>query len=358
MGWRLPASPAILCQGGSITKRWGGSIFERCQHLKEQLANIVYFYHRQLYPGVTIEDMYYPRYDAMYPIDLRDLSSAVRRFFAKHYYVEQEVQRLIRTGKIPVNRGSYTYSDQDLDWAKIQAEVETAERTGAPIPEPHMLGHFPPFVHLMKIIRRLMENGVQRRDRHNLPGPDIDVRKARRDIAAHQGSTVSTGTLIEAQFTDGQVRRYIEGFLLCVETAYAEVVDECFPLLKYSMPFYASRPHRYLVRYELGDVDSITIACIKSDGYYDHPVVEFTEDRSETFRRGHGYLWSWVRSASSAFAADYSRLRTVEGMESPKVDEFCVVREWVYHLLSGDLPHSHPGGAKSDRRPDRFLRDI
>ena len=70
--------------------------------LLEKIANIIYFYHKDLGYDLEIDDYYYPRYSIIYPIDLEDISEKIYRFYAIHHFKEMHKKELIKTGRVPI----------------------------------------------------------------------------------------------------------------------------------------------------------------------------------------------------------------------------------------------------------------
>ena len=300
------------------------------------VSAIVYFYHRELRPDFVIEDLYYPRYDSIYPIVLEEIAASIRRFFAMYHFREQQVIELIRDGKVLVTNNSYSYAENQLDSTRIQSEVERALRNGIEIPEPRVSGDFPPFAPLMRMVEQLMQQGVPVLAKHDLPGPDVAVQEARRLISLRETQPLWISSLIATQFTREQETLYIERFLHTVEQAYVELVESCFPSIKQKLSFYATRPHRYFVRYQHDGRETLSIGYGTAEQPQEAPEVRFiNEEMDDVYGRYGLTRWS-IHGRPSIFACP-DALPTVRGFHTSKVDEFCVVRNWVYDLLKDDI---------------------
>jgi hypothetical protein len=302
--------------------------------LREQVANIVYFYHRALRPDVTIEDVYYPRYDAIYPIVLEEVAASVRRFFAEYYFRERQVAELIRDGKVHGAKNSYWYTEEQLDSDRVKSEAETALRTGVKISEPQASGDFPPFVPLMRMVDELLRRGVHVLDKHYLPGPDVSIQEAREGLSRREAQPMWISSLIAAEFSRPQEKAYIEHFLQTVERAYVELVESCFPSIKGDLRFYATRPHRYFVRYQHDGREILSVGYATAEEET-ADVCFIDEQMDDVYRKYKLRRWS-VMGRPTIFSCP-DALPTMKGFRTSKVDEFCVVRNWIYDLLKDDI---------------------
>ncbi|KIO76795.1 NTPase (NACHT family) [Pedobacter lusitanus] len=99
--------------------------------IMEQVSLIIYYYQKQLGYNDRIDDLYMPRFELIYPIDLQDLQKRIYRFRAYEYY-----RRL----------------DYSIPSSTIDLRVEDAVKNNLDIPTLNITGDFPPFEELSKIV--------------------------------------------------------------------------------------------------------------------------------------------------------------------------------------------------------------
>jgi len=120
------------------------------------------------------------------------------------------------------------------------------------IPRLNVIGDFPPFEELFKIVNILLFKGYKEIKKHLLPYPDKSVIEVKE--YSKQNRELNIPQIIIAQFSEEQAKLYTEKFFKLIETCYKEFVEYCFPTLKEELPFYKTLPHEYFIYLEDRDV--------------------------------------------------------------------------------------------------------
>jgi hypothetical protein len=143
------------------------------------------------------------------------------------------------------------------------------------------------------------------------------------------------------QYTPQQAKAYVVEFLKHLETCYKDFVEELFPTLKDDFSFYQAIPHEYFFYMEDIDVRKRGMLGYRSsrDGQFRvnfedmipwEEAMDAIKESKITVLRGFS-LDEFLRS-------DYLHtVRTVYKLNTSKVNDYCVIRSWIYELLKGDL---------------------
>jgi hypothetical protein len=279
--------------------------------LLEQVSLIVYYYLKDLYYDIKPVDRYLPRFDQIYPIYLSDLQGRVRRFRAVRHY-----------------------RDSNVPYGIVSSLVEEALKNNIDIPKLNISGDIAPVEELSKIVTILQEKGYEKIEKHHLPLPDIAVKEVRR-TTNENGMTDMMQMRIN-QYSPEQARHYIECFFKSLESSYKDFVEYLFPTFKDGFSFYKSMPHDYF--FYMKDSDILKWGSFgyrpSEDGqtkfYYKEPVP--WEKAFEDVPRLEGF------SLDKILRSDYhNSVKTIDKINTGKVDDFCVIRNWIYKLLRDDM---------------------
>ncbi|WP_448700870.1 type I restriction enzyme HsdR N-terminal domain-containing protein [Mucilaginibacter sp. AW1-3] len=279
--------------------------------LLEQVSLIVYYYLKDLYYDIKPVDLYLPRFDQIYPIDLSDLQYRIRRFRAVRYY-----------------------RDSNVPYGSVSSLVEEALKNNIDIPKLNISGDIAPVEELSKIVAILQEKGYEKIEKHHLPLPDIAINEVRR--ATDENGMRDVDQMRTNQYSPEQARLYIECFFKSLESSYKDFVEYLFPTLKDGFSFYKSMPHDYF--FYMKDSDILKWGSLgyrpSADGqtmfYYKEPVP--WEKAFEDVQTLQAF------SLDKILRSDYhSHVKTIDKINTSKVDDFCVLRNWVYKLLRNDM---------------------
>jgi len=231
---------------------------------------------------------------------------------------------------------------QKIDKNQLNEIIETALKSNCEIPNFNTTGDVPPFEELYKIVEILISRGYDKIYDHYLPLTDISIIDAKaiyeKDVKRniHQKGSI--------QYGQEQAQLYIEYFFKYLESCYKDFVEYSFPTFKEDFVFYKNIPHEYY--FYMKDSD------IRKWGMYGYRPSEsgklrvnikesmpfssdkpFKEDGVKSLR---GFSLESILNNNSNFD---SKIKTIDKINTPKVDTFCVLRNWVYKLLENDMKH-------------------
>lgn len=280
--------------------------------LLEQLSLILYFYHKQLGYNWKLDDFYLPRLELIYPIDLKELQDRIYRFRALFHYTKRE--------RLPPHL--------------VEEKIETALKSNLEIPKLTTVGDFPPFEELFKIVNILLVRGYKEIKNHHLPYPDKSVFETEEFYSKDRSMYLHK--VRACQYSSQQAKLYIEQFFSLVELSYQKFIDENFPKLKTEFSFYMNCPHEYF--FYMKDSNVLKWGRFgyrkSNDGIF---KINFMSEKSyeeafENVSTLYGFSFDQI------IHNDYSdTIKTIYRINTKKVDEFCVLRSWIYRILKRDL---------------------
>ncbi|MBX2957228.1 MAG: type I restriction enzyme HsdR N-terminal domain-containing protein [Cyclobacteriaceae bacterium] len=281
--------------------------------LLELLSLIVYFYRKELGYKDQLKDSYLPRLNLLYPIDLKTLRDQLYKFIvSEHYKRKREFTKEV-----------------------VAQMVEDAVRDNLEVPKLHISGDFPPFEELFKIVEMLITRGYTIISEHHFPCPDIPIHEVRTHDA---GKRLEPHWIRVLQFSEVEAKLYIESFFKHFDSAYQDFVDYNFPTLKDRLSFYNTLPHEYFVY--MKDSDVLKWGSL---GYRQSQTgkveVNFMEliPSDKIFERGETKVLRGF-SLDHILHVDYNHtIPTVDKIRTPRVDDFCILRNWVYQFLKDDM---------------------
>ncbi|HMK24644.1 MAG TPA: type I restriction enzyme HsdR N-terminal domain-containing protein [Chitinophagaceae bacterium] len=301
----------IVKQLKEILKKGRISIYNSDVILRELVSTIVYFYYKKLGYSYKIEDYNLPRFELIYPIDLEDLKSRLYKFRVTEYYYRQHLT-----------------PEQRLE------SIDRALREGSNIPPLNITGDFPPFEELYKIVEILMSRGYTVLKEHHLPTPDVSIQEIKTLAKTNNNIDQIRGL----QFTEEQAERYIERFITLIDSCYREFVETCFPTLKANFPFFQSCPHEYFIYKREFDLRAWAELGYRSS-QSGETVVNFKQfiSSEDAFLSGETEIL-WAFPLTNSLHNDYYHIiKTIDKLNTDRLDEYCVLRNWVYRFLQEDL---------------------
>lgn len=303
----------VIKQLKEIVKKGRLSEYNSDILLMEKVATILYYYSRELGYDFNIKDFYLPRFDLIYPIDLKNLRDRIYNFHATYYYKEKKVNPTF-----------------------IDHMVEDACKKNLEIPKLNVVGDFPPFEELFKIVNILLVKGHNEIEKHYLPYPDKSIIESRAFYEQNRAQDLKR--VRGAQFSEEQAKLYIEIFFKHLESCYKEFVEYCFPTFKDDFPFYTTLPHEYFfytidsgafMQGMFGYRTSVNREIKVNFKKFESNSEAFKEDEIRILRG-----FSFDRILHNDY---YNVFQTIDKINTPKVDEYCVLRNWVYKLLKDDM---------------------
>lgn len=280
----------------------------------EQVSTILYYYSKQLEYSFELKDYYLPRFNLIYPIDLKKLRDQIYKFLVSEHYRRQ----------------------YHLD-PKVRADkINAALRENIDAPRLSITGDFPPMEELFKIVEILLNKGYSILEEHHLPCPDISISEIRKISESERRLEIPQVRIF--QFSTEQAKLYIERFLIQFDSCYKEFVEYCFPTFKEKFSFFRTFPHEYFVY--MKDFDPLKWGLLGYRQSMSREVkINFKKMRSpeESFPIEETHVLRGF-SLNQILHNDYDNLiKTIDKINTPKVDEFCVLRNWVYKFLKEDM---------------------
>lgn len=278
----------------------------------EELSVILYYYSKKLNYNFNIKDYYLPRYELLYPIDLTELRTKLYRFRATEYYGRKQ-------------------TDPDI----LHILVEKAVNENIAVPKLNVGGDFPPFEELFEIVEILLKNGHTKINEHYLPLPDKSIVETQNFYEQNRSMYISEIRI--AQYSEEQARLYIETFFKNLDVCYKEFVEYCFPGLKDQFDFYNSMPHEYFFYMQDGNI--LKRGCFgfrtSQDGKSKVNFENYVRPQ-KVFDANIGITALHTFEFDDILKIDQP-VKTVQRINASKVDEFSVLRNWVYKFLKEDM---------------------
>ena len=305
----------IFEQLKKILEKGGLTAYNSDVLLMEEVAVILYYYYKRLYFENKIEEFYMPRFKEIYPIDLKDLQHRINRFRLTEFYKYKNLDRTV-----------------------MEETIEKALQENVDIPKITSYGDVAPFEELFKATEILLEKGYDQIDEHYLPLPDVSINIAKEFY--EQNRKDNWDYVRTAQFSGPQAKIYISEFCKYLELCYKDFVEYCFPTYKDEFPFYTTIPHEYF--FYMKDSDILKWGTF---GYRPSRTGKFeihfkdSSESDEAFKSiGLKSLRGFTLDFILRIRNDYRYpVKTVDALNTAKVDEYCVIRNWVYKLLEDDM---------------------
>jgi hypothetical protein len=303
----------IFKQLKEIIKKGRISVYNSDILLLEQVSAILYYYSKKLGYSFELKDYYLPRFDLIYPINLKKLRDEIYKFCVTEYYKRQNIDRKL-----------------------IAEKVDKALRENFDIPKLNISGDFPPFEELFKIVEILLNKGYNEIAEHHLPCPDVSLSETK---AFYEGKkNLNIPQIRIMQFNEGQAKLYIESFLKLFESCYKEFVEYCFPTFKDRFPFFISLPHEYFIYMKDSNVLKWGMLGYRPSNYGEVKInFKKLTSSDEPFTRGETNILHAFSLEQILHNDFYDLIKTIDRINTPKVDEFCVLRSWVYRFLKDDM---------------------
>tara|TARA_R110002020_G_scaffold55963_2_gene154993 strand:- start:202 stop:3246 length:3045 start_codon:yes stop_codon:yes gene_type:complete len=287
--------------------------------LLEQVSTILYFYYQRLGYSFSIVDIYLPRFDSIYPIDLKELKSRLYKFRVLEHYKRENYRNEPRLNSVTI---------ESLANRAIEENIE--------IPPLKIHGDFPPFEELIKIVDILLYRGYLILTRHHLPSPDVSVSEIKK--LQKEDKKLEIAIIRTLQFSQDTAKLYIETFLKHFDICYGKFIEESFPTYKEQFDFYTTAPHEYFIY--MKDENILKWGMI---GYRKSTVgktiIHFKKYAltDEPFENGETKVLFGFSLNNVLHNGYRDAVKTIDNFNTPKVDDFCVLRGWVYKFLKRDV---------------------
>lgn len=303
----------IFKQLREVIKKGNVPVYNSDVLLLEQVSTILYFYSKKLGYSFELKDYYLPRFDLIYPINLKKLRDEIYKFRVTEHFKRQNIPIKLVTEK-----------------------VNEALRENFDIPELKITGDFPPFEELFKIVEILLNKGHTEIPKHYLPCPDISISEIKARYERERKLNIPQ--IRTLQFSERQAQLYMESFLKHFESCYKEFVEYNFPTFKEKFPFFMTLPHEYFVYMKDSDILKWGLLGYRPSKFEDIKInfKEYTLG-DEPFEKGETNILLAFSLEQILQNDYYALIKTIDKINTPKVDEFCVLRSWVYRFLKDDM---------------------
>lgn len=288
--------------------------------LLEQVSLIIYYYNKKLGYNYSIEDCHIPRFEQIYPVNLKEVKNKVYKFKVYHHFRNRE----------------------GLFGENLEKAVERAIGEKFIAPDLNTTGHFPPFEELGKIVDILLKKGYTTIENHYLPSADMTVSEAKdyKEI----NKIANLNQLRVFQFSQAQAELYIKSFFKHLESCYKSFVEENFSAYKNQFQFYNNCPHEYffywdkddilgrgLFGYRLSEQGQLGVHFRKNSGDEGFRSNLPLKDDGISILRGFSFAHIVYNDNHLGHKPTFYEFRT------PEVDQFCILRKWMYKLVEEDM---------------------
>lgn len=304
----------IFKQLKKIIEKGKLSFYNSYALLLEQILTILYYYWQELQYQSKINDYYLPRFELIFPINLQDVKKRTYQFRVHEYY-----------------RREYHLAPQQRSEL-----IEKAITDQIDIPWLDIMGDFPPIEELEKIVDILLEKGYSEIKDYFLPFPDISIQEIK--TISGKARRLEMSQIRTGQFSKKQAKLYIECFLKHFDSSYRSCVESHFNTLKEKFPFYMTGPHDYFVYMKDGDVHKWgLLGYRRSESQEVNVHFRIMRSPDEPFPSEETDILHAFSLDDILHNNDYPLLKTIDRINTPKVDEYCILRNWVYRFLKNDM---------------------
>lgn len=283
--------------------------------LTEQIALIVYYYQKELGYDFKINDFYLPRFESLYPINLQDLKQRIIKFKFIQFY------------RYKVNENE-----------QLKEQVEIAIIENHTVPEYNTTGNTAPIKELGKIVDILLNQGINEIKQHYLPLPDKSLEESK--ILYNENKNGNWERVRTMQYSKKQGELYFIEFFRQFEICYKEFVEYCFPTFKDDFQFYGSIPHEYFFYTKDGNLNDWGMFGYRpsKSGRFDIKF-EIAEPSWDLLKKEELTSLRTFSLDRILRVNDHTRypVKTIDKINTSKVDEYCVIRNWIYQFLEDDM---------------------
>lgn len=306
----------------------------------EKIFSILYSFGEKLGLKKPQRHSWVLRVDHLLPIGCADIASRLKLFNAKRFYEWEVTQEMIKEGGIQVSRdgGAISYSVNQIQInPEVERRAKLAIERGMEIPEPNIVGDFPPFKALASALRTVQTKRDEIKE-PLLPEPDIPQDEIADRIQQRGGRLSWILDIIAVQYSDVQLKRYLEVFFSLFLTEYRTLVETCFPRLKNKLWFYELSPAFIYVEAQTANLTGWTL----SYGYSAEKstqtivIVDVNASRSQFDLRERELVRHYSSTIDHVFH-DYQPVLLQPQINSSRSNEMCVLRSWVYQQVKEDM---------------------
>ncbi len=279
--------------------------------LQEKAASILYCNFKILGYDYDIKDFYLPRFDLVYPIDLKDLEKRMYIVAATKYFRKEGKN----TGEINALLENSDHNIEEIPGLKYELSSQLRD--------------------LWKIVQILLKRGQREILKHYLPTPDISLES----VKVLYDPKKNRSNVRMLQFSDSKAKTYLTEFFKLLEKCYSEFVEYYFPTFKNDLPFYSSMPHEYFIFMRNNEIRDWGFFASKSSEDKEIKVNFKNWDtntnklpKEEGIKNYRVFSIDQVLHVSDRFILPRGTFGSAD-----KIEEYCIFKYWIYNILNRDF---------------------
>jgi len=283
----------------------------------------------------------------LYPISCDEIVKRVRLIYASEYYRNEAIQEEINTGRIKVQRkGQYSSCQIDLrqlNHDDIERKAQTAVEKGMQIPESRVIGESQLYSVLLDTIKTIQKK-YSKISGPLLPSPDISGNDIYSILRSKGGRFNSIPHHIIVQYSDDQLKKYIDSFFRTFFIEYKKIIETCFPTIKNKIPFYAEFPSGVYVEADTNNLN-VSEGRLQYGYKYDNsePHIEVIINPAEPLISSERFdrFRSWTMRGLDSIFRGYEPTPIVHiGGFGVGIDNhsaaMCPLRNFIYEQIKND----------------------
>ncbi len=309
---------------------------ENVEMLKEYVLSILFNYSKEIGIELNIKNALVLNLEGNYPIDFNEVLKKIKYIYAQRYYEQINIQELIASGKIIVNKMGNTYSynmnRSILDTEKINQKAQEAVEQNLKIPEPNIINEVPPFKRLKKAIIKLNKKGIKI-TKAILSVPDIEYNDIQSKVEKKGGRVGWIPDLVMAQYSDNKIVQYVEEFFTLFLKEYKIIIENNFVGLENNFSLYSKLPVLVYCKVNKNNGWSLIYGMKKISGDNSRVRIDRTsEDKNLWLDSKNEYDLVRFNSIDNILYYTPTRLLNPE-----KSTHNCVLRNFIYEWISNEV---------------------
>lgn len=309
---------------------------------KEKAVAIIFKCSEQLGYG-KIRNHYIPRIGHLLPINCDELLKRVKLIYAREYYYKEVVEEKIKSGEIQTKGDgsfvSYSVDNTQIDFDEINRKARTAVENDQPIPVPRVIGDIQIYSVLTKALETIKTESSEISE-PLFPPPDIPTESIYERVISNGGKPGWIPDLVCAQYSESQLKKYIEAFFDAYLKEYQKLMEVNFPTIKNYVPYYSKLPTGFYV-------EAVTMGHGWSLGYamkYDRsePQIEVKINPDTSLAFGDTFdNWSSMGLETILWESSAIPLIHYSSSLMPRIldsiSELCTLRTFIYKQIKSDI---------------------
>ncbi len=313
----------------------------------EKIFLILFYYGKQLNLPTPTQQIYnfLPRYNHLIPIDCKKIKNQILFFYAFLHCKDVYTQKLLDSNKIPVsNHGniiSYSVDNKLINYEEIHQQTINMLNENKPIPIVRISGDFPPFSVLLESLK-IVSNKYEVIKEPILPEPNIPIDEINKKIIQSGRYLYNNSDAIISQYSDEQLKKYLESFYTLYISEYKILVETCFNFFKDKLPLYSSLPVHLYVEALTNKTNNWTLKYCIMKVKPENTVIEVVINPSlSKFNSIDDDIFEGCSAMGleNIFSNEHNFFSIDNRLNLNRVNGFCVIRNWVYGKIFEELKY-------------------